>query len=128
MKNLKDIALRVAGEVTGNKFMAIFPITDFAEALLAEIAKENEPVGYIQNGKLQWNTNGGPDKWRKRKDYTGAIYAYPPSTEHIENRVAEACAVLAETPVSGEQDDITMAAKDRIAKSFRRMAWKEYLK
>jgi len=33
----------------------------------------------------------------------------------------EAFAVIAETPVSGEQDDITMEAKDRIAKAIR--AW-----
>ena len=31
----------------------------------------------------------------------------------------EACAKIAETPVSGEQDDITMEAKDRIASEIR---------
>ena len=31
----------------------------------------------------------------------------------------EACAVIAETPVSGEQDDITMQAKDRVAAAIR---------
>jgi hypothetical protein len=31
----------------------------------------------------------------------------------------EACAVIAETPVSGEQDDITMEAKDRVAAAIR---------
>jgi deoxyribodipyrimidine photolyase-like uncharacterized protein len=31
----------------------------------------------------------------------------------------EACAVIAETPVSGEQDDITMEAKDRVAATIR---------
>jgi len=31
----------------------------------------------------------------------------------------EACAVIAETPISGEQDDITMEAKDRVAKAIR---------
>jgi hypothetical protein len=31
----------------------------------------------------------------------------------------EACAVIAETPVSGEQDDITMEAKDRVATAIR---------
>jgi hypothetical protein len=31
----------------------------------------------------------------------------------------EACAKLAETPVSGEQDDITMEAKDRVAAAIR---------
>jgi hypothetical protein len=31
----------------------------------------------------------------------------------------EACAVVAETPISGEQDDITMQAKDRVAAAIR---------
>jgi hypothetical protein len=31
----------------------------------------------------------------------------------------EACALIAETPISGEQDDITMEAKDRVAKAIR---------
>ena len=31
----------------------------------------------------------------------------------------EACAVIAETPISGEQDDITMEAKDRTAAAIR---------
>lgn len=33
----------------------------------------------------------------------------------IVEREREACAVIAETPISGEQDDITMEAKDRAA-------------
>jgi hypothetical protein len=47
--------------------------------------------------------------------------------EHFANLVAaaaraderEECAVIAETPISGEQDDITMEAKDRIAAAIR---------
>ena len=31
----------------------------------------------------------------------------------------EECAVIAETPIRGEQDDITMEAKDRVAKAIR---------
>jgi hypothetical protein len=37
----------------------------------------------------------------------------------VEDVVLERCARIAETPVSGEQDDITMAAKDRIAAAIR---------
>lgn len=43
--------------------------------------------------------------------------------ERFANLVAaaerEACAVIAETPIVGEQDDITMEAKDRIAFAIR---------
>lgn len=31
----------------------------------------------------------------------------------------EACALIAEIPISGEQDDITMQAKDRVAAAIR---------
>jgi hypothetical protein len=37
----------------------------------------------------------------------------------IAEREREACAVIAETPISGEQDDITMEAKDRTAAAIR---------
>lgn len=33
----------------------------------------------------------------------------------------ERCAIIAETPISGEQDDITMEAKDRVAKAIREL-------
>jgi len=36
-------------------------------------------------------------------------------------KVREQCAILAETPVYGEQDDITMEAKDRVAKAIRNL-------
>ena len=43
--------------------------------------------------------------------------------ERFANLVAaherEECAKVAETPIYGEQDDITMAAKDRIAAAIR---------
>ena len=39
--------------------------------------------------------------------------------EEVRRRETEACAVIAETPVSGEQDDITMQAKDRAAAAIR---------
>jgi tetraacyldisaccharide-1-P 4'-kinase len=41
---------------------------------------------------------------------------------HMREQIAaerEACAVIAETPIGGEQDDITMQAKDRVAAAIR---------
>lgn len=83
VKNLKEIALRVQATDRFRLNITDLSATDFAEALLAEIAKENEPIGSIQNGKFQWNTDGGPDKWRKRKDYTGMLYTFPPATVQV---------------------------------------------
>lgn len=37
----------------------------------------------------------------------------------VAEKEREECAVIAETPISGEQDDITMEAKYRVAKAIR---------
>ena len=50
---------------------------DLAEALLAELAKVQEPFGYYENGRWSIVTDGGPDKWRARKEYTGPLYTHP---------------------------------------------------
>lgn len=71
-------------------------LVSFAEALIAELAKGNEHIGAIQNGKFQWNTDGGPEKWRARKDFSGKLYTFPPTAEQIANETAEACAELAD--------------------------------
>lgn len=39
--------------------------------------------------------------------------------QEVAKKEREACAVIAETPVAGEQDDITMEAKDRVARAIR---------
>lgn len=39
--------------------------------------------------------------------------------ELVASAEREACAKIAETPVYGEQDDITMEAKDRVAGAIR---------
>jgi hypothetical protein len=45
-----------------------------------------------------------------------------------QNEAYEAAAKIAETPISGEQDDITMEAKDRAAKEIRSMKQAEGVK
>ena len=50
---------------------------DLADALLAELAKVQEPFGYYENGRWSIVTDGGPDKWRARKEYTGPLYTHP---------------------------------------------------
>jgi hypothetical protein len=51
-----------------------------------------------------------PNEFRKR------VYEV---IDDIAKAEREACAVIAETPIYGEQDDITMEAKDRVAKAIR---------
>ena len=50
---------------------------DLADALLAELANGQEPFGYYENGRWSIVTDGGPDKWRARKEYTGPLYTHP---------------------------------------------------
>ena len=50
---------------------------------------ESEPFGYYENGRFSVITDGGPDKYRERKGYQGAIYTTPQP-----DRVAELEAAL----------------------------------
>ena len=49
----------------------------------------------------------------------GIINEFKAFAELVAEHELEACAVIAETPIRGEQDDITMEAKDRVAKAIR---------
>jgi hypothetical protein len=53
------------------------------------------------------------EQWRQHEEFVEKFAALVAAHER------EACAVIAETPISGEQDDITMEAKDRVAKAIR---------
>jgi glutamate-1-semialdehyde aminotransferase len=56
-----------------------------------------------------WISDTGVLKWSDLEAFAKLVAA----------KEREACAMIAETPVSGEQDDITMEAKDRVAKAIR---------
>jgi len=53
------------------------------------------------------------DKWHTQTIFVERFAALVAAAER------EACAVIAETPIAGEQDDITMEAKDRVAVAIR---------
>ncbi len=61
-------------------------------------------------GMLSYDAEGN---WRLNETEVAHFAALVAAAER------EACAVIAETPVSGEQDDITMQAKDRVAAAIR---------
>lgn len=94
--NIKEIALKIA------RNMADFPIEHkpyeyqikFAEALVAELAKENEPVARICSGwqLLFIGSDSIAEVARKRSLKIGdALYTLPPTAEQIEQETAEAC-------------------------------------
>ena len=81
-EQIDEIALRVAkdryvaqhsGTGEGINFANY---AEFTHALLAELAKVQEPFGYYENGRWSIVTDGGPDKWRARKEYTGPLYTH----------------------------------------------------
>lgn len=135
MENLKEIALRVAGKMPegflwkdGSSYetgILEAEAIEFSEALIAEIAKENEPVAWV--GQIEDGAQllmSIPDGW-----LATPLYAFPPSTEQIENRVAEACAELLDTEWNGDADTYAEAEiANQCAEAIRSGAWKEYLK
>ena len=78
-EQIDKIALRVATQVSpdGWGIYGPDPVIKFARALLAELAKVQDPFGYYENGRWSIVTDGGPDKWRARKKYTGPLYTRP---------------------------------------------------
>ena len=110
MESIKEIALRIAPEsgavaysppplraVRGYSF-TYDELADFAEALIAELQKQNEPVAYLTR-----NEDGDPAMLffhlaeacnYSGDDYPEPLYLAPPNTEQIEQRVAEACVAL----------------------------------
>ena len=102
-------------------------LTDFAEALIAEIAKSNAPVAWMQISveegiderfpRASKPPEFNPDWWKFEP-----LYTFPPSTEQIENRVAEACAEFVHVNM------ISSEYPTNISEALRSGAWKGYLK
>ena len=121
--DIKEIALKVAGEIYDVNFDEHKPsgkrLISFAEALVAEIAKQNEPVACRYK-----DHNGHWCFMDKQYGNNEPLYTFPPTAEQIANETAEACAAyceaydLANTTISG-----TFCAQ-----SIRRGAWKEFKK
>jgi len=131
MENLKEL-IRKAGHSTvpaawlmndapldGGK-SKLERLTDFAEALLAEIAKEPEPIAWMNpcNGVTIYNgmKTLHPDRYQ---NFSIPCFPFPPSTEQIENRVAEACAEFVHSNIIYPMN---------IPKAIRSGIWREYLK
>ena len=89
----------------------------------SRIARFSSLIAAAQREKVaHWMRNlgyatGHGDSIEDLLDHLGTQIAEGLEAEVLMER--EACAVIAETPVSGEQDDITMEAKDRVAAAIR---------
>ena len=124
--DIKEIALKVADSLR-NKVDGISHMQSnqglvrFAEAIIAEIAKQNEPV-------CEWvkadNGNYLVQKWAK--DYVAMqgdkFYTVPPTAEQIANETAEAIAAYF------RQQPYAEHFGDNIAEAIRNGAWKDFKK
>lgn len=96
MLNIKEIALKVADSLR-NKIDGISHMQSnqglvaFAEALIAELAKQNEPVAFTNSAQLGYVTSGQHQDiplamWSINTSYSGAdipLYTFPPTAEQI---------------------------------------------
>ena len=101
--DIKEIALKVAGEIYDVNFDEHKPsgkrLISFAEALVAEIAKQNEPVAWMypnETALSEHETDGPVVKERI------PLYTIPPTAEQIANETAEACAKYVNRFINGD--------------------------
>ena len=106
--NIKELAIGIAESVDDGSGEQYFLdpegwIADFAEALVAELAKENEPVAWMY--EYSYDLNGDKQGHWPVEMYTHVsfsrskpsvestpLYTIPPTAEQIEQETAEACA------------------------------------
>lgn len=133
--DIKEIALKVAEETD-----AKYPwnmnqdkwIVVFAAALLAEVQKQNEPVGYVAHGSTMPRNSrvfegcsilSKEDADEYMPECITTLYAFPPSVEAIENKVAEACALQVATETRFHWLDAA-----RVAKEIRSGEYRKFMK
>jgi len=96
-------------------------LVSFAEALIAEIAKQNEPLC----------TAAMLDEWFLSKsgvDPKLLLYTIPPTASQIEQETVEACAKACEDVIGNTPHDQRMLAAIDCAVMLRSGAWKEFKK
>ena len=138
MLNIKEIALKVADSLR-NKIDGISHMQSnqglvrFAEALIAELAKQNEPVAFTNSAQLGYVTSGQHQDiplamWSRNTSYSGAdipLYTSPPTAEQIANETAEACAKYVNRFLNGDGIQDEAWIRD-IESGIRRGTWKEF--
>lgn len=99
--DIKEIALKIAEEMPSGFLwyegcgheagILVEEVAEFAEALVAEIAKQNEPVVTLKSDDFGWGI------WEDNLEHKPAgsilnLYTFPPTAEQIANETAKAIA------------------------------------
>ncbi len=108
----------------------------FAEALIAELAKQNEPVAFTNSAQLGYVTSGQHQDiplamWSRNTSYSGAdipLYTLPPTAEQIANETADAIARMLENGSFLTPESRVALAANGAAKALRNGVWKEFKK
>ena len=103
------------------------------ERVIAELAKQNEPVAFTNSAQLGYVTSGQHQDiplamWSRNTSYSGAdipLYTIPPTAEQIANETAEACAKYVNRFLNGDGIQDEAWIRD-IESGIRRGAWKEF--
>lgn len=105
MNKIDEITLRVGCELWGEfhprvtDYNEVKQLTRFANALLAELSKDAEPVAFTNSCELEYldfkRADGGlviGAMWKEwDEDADIPLFTSPPNTADVERRVAEAC-------------------------------------
>ena len=106
----------------------------FAEALIAELAKQNVPCAFLHEW-IEYHPFGdtfagepcaaitNDEKPFDSSDTVSPLFTFPPSVEAIENKVAEACALQVATETKFHWLDAA-----RVAKEIRSGEWRKHMK
>ena len=104
METIKDIALRIQPNHWHYAGTGIerFDYVGFAEALIAEIAKQNEPVALIDGNDeaVYFQSDVMYHYWIGRN--CTPLYTFPPTAEQIANETAEAWQPIETAPKDGQ--------------------------
>lgn len=128
-QTIKEIALNVAKKMRDSVYPNLYIFDSaavaFTEALIAELAKQNEPVMVLfrhedtgRTTSIEPQSAGDFGRINKRWINCGPLFSFPPTAEQIANETAKACAM-----VYLDTYDLT-----DIAEAIRSGAWKEFKK
>lgn len=125
--NIKERAYQIASVNMKNKCSPA-ELEDFAEALVAELAKQNEPVYAFRRKGLDDFCTCDKRRFDELSQKTTlfevrVFYTIPPSVDAIENKVAEACALQVATETKLHWLDAA-----RVAKEIRSGEWRKFVK
>lgn len=141
--DIKEIALKLQATDRFRLNVSELSAIEFAEALIAEIAKQNEPCAFLHEW-IEYHPFGdtfagkrcaaitSDEKPFDSSDMVSPLFTFPPTAEQIANETAEAiaklCESLSDPTAECELFKAMNVENERIIKAIRSGAWKEFKK